>query len=326
MSRRPSRGALVAMLAGVLLGCAREQDAQAQGGQDGRGGAVRFVDPQEVMLESLNGDRRAARLPPLGLDPELERVVQAYADELTAAARPLRNPGAQELMDRLEARGYKAFRLVSGFAQAGGDFAGVLRQWRSGDPQTFQRLTAAEVNDFALGVGDIRGQPFYLAVGAVKRAEHYGEIGETLTISADRTRNQILAAINEARADAKAKPLQRSPLLDGAAQAYAEDMLRRGYYGHFSPEGQDVMDRVKASGYRPYKVAENVASGQASAAQVVEGWLDSAAHYHNLSDPDYRETGIGIAAGMGDDGEYHFLWVQIFAEPAFGFKPAKPGS
>lgn len=52
---------------------------------------------------------------------------------------------------------------------------------------------------------------------------------------------------------------------------------------------------------------ENIASGQASAAEVVQAWMDSPGHRANILDCDYRTTGTGYAPD--DTGPY---WTQTF--------------
>jgi hypothetical protein len=46
-------------------------------------------------------------------------------------------------------------------------------------------------------------------------------------------------------------------------------MLAGGFYGHFSPAGTSVLERVKASGYRPRIAGENLANGPETVDQVV---------------------------------------------------------
>jgi uncharacterized protein YkwD len=290
-------------------------DQSQEGAQETEVAGTRLADPQQVMLDSVNAERRSRRLPPLTLDARLEQVVQAYADELTAARRAPGGDVAQVLMERLQAAGYPPFQLYAGIAQSDGDFAAVLRYWRQSDGATFTNLTMAEVRNFALGVGDVRGRPFYLAVGAVTQAGHFGEVGQALTSDFERSRTEVLDRVNAARGKARRPPLRRQAQLDQVAQAYALDMLQRGFYAHESPEGQDVMDRIVASGYNPMKVGENIASGQSTVRQVVEGWLSSRHHYDNIADPEFVETGIGIAHGPTPGGSYRFLWVQVFGKP-----------
>lgn len=315
MSRRLSSfGPLCLALAwsvGWSLACYAADEAQEESEIAG----TRLSDPQQVMLVSVNAERLARRLPPLTLDARLEQVVQAYADEMTAARRAPGGDVAQVLMGRLQAAGYSPFQLYAGIAQSDGDFAAVLRYWRENDGATFGNLTLAEVRNFTLGVGDVRGRPFYLAVGAVTQAGHFGELGEALTSEFERSRAEVLDRVNAARAKARLPPLRRQAQLDQVAQAYALDMLRRGFYAHRSPEGQDVMDRIQASGYNPIKVGENIASGQSTVRQVVDGWLGSRHHYDNIADRSFVETGIGIAHGPTADGSYRFLWVQVFGQP-----------
>ena len=54
-------------------------------------------------------------------------------------------------------------------------------------------------------------------------------------------------------------------------------------------------------------VAENVASGQMSAREVVDGWLNSPGHRRNI-EGNFKLTGIGLARG----GNGMIYYTQIF--------------
>jgi uncharacterized protein YkwD len=55
-------------------------------------------------------------------------------------------------------------------------------------------------------------------------------------------------------------------------------------------------------------IGENIACGQRSAAEVVEGWMNSPGHRANILKPDFTHIGVGYATG-GRAGTY---WTQLF--------------
>jgi uncharacterized protein YkwD len=108
-------------------------------------------------------------------------------------------------------------------------------------------------------------------------------------------------------------PLTRSPLLDQAARAHAEDMARKSFLAHTGSDGSNPGERAARAGYDWHTIAENVASGQTSADDIAATWLDSAGHCANLMDAKYSETGIGYALNPGDGRDIY--WVQVYADP-----------
>jgi uncharacterized protein YkwD len=119
----------------------------------------------------------------------------------------------------------------------------------------------------------------------------------------DAIRMDVLTLINKERAARKLTPLKRSSLLEGTAQAHADDMLRRKFFSHTSPDGKTPEKRMQAAGYNGVLFGENVAKGQRTAADVMKSWMASSMHRANILKPDFRDVGIGYAGG---------LWVQNF--------------
>ena len=107
-------------------------------------------------------------------------------------------------------------------------------------------------------------------------------------------------------------PLTRSPALDAAARAHAEDMARNSFLAHTGSDGSNPGERVSRAGYHWDVVAENVASGQTSADDIAATWLESPGHCDNLMDAKYTETGIAYALNPGDGRDIY--WVQVYAE------------
>lgn len=113
--------------------------------------------------------------------------------------------------------------------------------------------------------------------------------------------------VNRHRAAAGCPPLA---LLDGAARAaqgHADDMARRGYFSHVSPEVEGLAERLAREGVRLRMAAENIALDPASPELVLNGWLRSAGHRQNLENCRYTHHGVGERTGR---------WTHVFVTPA----------
>lgn len=130
--------------------------------------------------------------------------------------------------------------------------------------------------------------------------------------------DQVIALTNQARADNGLPSLTANPLLTTAAQKHAEAMAAAEFFDHTNPKtGDQPGDRVTAEGYRWSVVAENIAAGDATPAEVVAGWLNSPGHRANILNKDVREIGVGYVFKANDTFPgptgYHHYWVQVFA-------------
>ena len=81
------------------------------------------------------------------------------------------------------------------------------------------------------------------------------------------------------------------------AKIQAQNMARFQKMAHNIPESQlpNLGDRARYVGYPFGRLAENVALGYPNAETVVQGWMNSRGHRHNILDGTVEETGIGIA-------------------------------
>ena len=122
---------------------------------------------------------------------------------------------------------------------------------------------------------------------------------------------EVVAATNVERARHGLPALTVDARLGAAAQDHSDDMVRRAFFSHDNPDGAQVWDRALARGYRYRKVAENIAAGQRSAAEVVAGWMDSPGHRANILDRELTQIGVGHALG----GSYGTTWTQVFGTP-----------
>ncbi|MDB5658795.1 MAG: hypothetical protein JWS10_1410 [Cypionkella sp.] len=135
------------------------------------------------------------------------------------------------------------------------------------------------------------------------------------------TENQVLLAVNKARAGAGCAALSTSSKLQAAARGHAKSMAQNNFFGHSSKNGGKFSNRVKAQGYRYSKVAENIGAGQSSSAGIMRDWMVSSGHRKNILDCGLTETGIAVvyqaddAPLKGQKYAMKYYWVQVFARP-----------
>jgi uncharacterized protein YkwD len=105
-----------------------------------------------------------------------------------------------------------------------------------------------------------------------------------------------------------APPLTWNNKLEDAAAGHAKDMARHNYFNHKSQDGRSMENRIVSAGYtfkgfKSFAIGENIAAGQTSIAEVMDGWFKSEGHCKNLMNPDFKEVGVA---------QYKNYWVQDF--------------
>ena len=110
---------------------------------------------------------------------------------------------------------------------------------------------------------------------------------------------RVLELVNEERSKQGLAPLQMDQtLLDCAMQRAAELSI---LFSHTRPDGACIFEMD------PKIYAENVAAGQASAAQVMDSWMNSEGHRENILTAEFQSIGIGCFR-IGNV----YYWVQNF--------------
>jgi uncharacterized protein YkwD len=113
----------------------------------------------------------------------------------------------------------------------------------------------------------------------------------------------LFQAINRARVQHHLRPVAASPRLHWAARWHSSDMLAHDYFGHTSPTGGTLYDRIVHSGFLTegtWWAGETLAWGTGTTGDpdsVVRMWLGSPEHRAILLSPLYRFVGIGRARG-----------------------------
>ncbi|WP_141698966.1 CAP domain-containing protein, partial [Candidatus Marithrix sp. Canyon 246] len=123
---------------------------------------------------------------------------------------------------------------------------------------------------------------------------------------------ELLRLTNLERQKAGVAALSLSNQLNQAAQNHADDMARNNYFSHTGLNGSKPWDRAKAAGYNDSYVGENIAAGNTSPADVIQGWMNSQGHRENILNSNYTEIGFGYS--HLDSSQYRHYWVQVFGK------------
>jgi uncharacterized protein YkwD len=132
---------------------------------------------------------------------------------------------------------------------------------------------------------------------------------------------ETLRRVNAARAAGQqcgwrrmppAPPLRWNGNLQAAATGHSQDMARRNYFDHRSPEGRTVSERVRARHY-PWKwVGENLAGGDRNIASAVQGWIDSPSHCENMMNP--RFVDVAVACVGNPRSQWGTYWTMVLGK------------
>ena len=117
---------------------------------------------------------------------------------------------------------------------------------------------------------------------------------------------RVVELVNEERAKAGLAPLTLQKNITQAAQVRAEECERS--FSHTRPDGRNFSSALTEAGV-PYRGSgENIAWGQRTPEQVMEGWMNSAGHRANILNEKYTSIGVGYyqnASGVN-------YWSQLF--------------
>ncbi|MFJ5733035.1 CAP domain-containing protein [Streptomyces paradoxus] len=262
-------------------------------------GASPAPDP-DGFLPLVNSARSAAGSPLLCLDARLVSAAREHAAAMAAAGRlGVETRDGVSVYQRVVGSGFTYLaigeHLVSGPRTAAEFVAYCVRTdgpRRTLHDPAFTHAGLAYVHDGP------SGDTFWTALWA--RPFTPDGLAGTAAAVTDLT--------NRERARAGLAPLAPDPLLTTAAQAHSADMVARAFYAHTAPDGSQPWDRAAAAGSTRRAIGENIACGQRSPADVVEGWMNSPGHRANILKPGFTHIGIGFAGG-GRAGTY---WTQLF--------------
>lgn len=107
---------------------------------------------------------------------------------------------------------------------------------------------------------------------------------------------QMLALVNQARAEAGLEPVALDPQLTDVARKHSLDMFARGYFAHNTPDGRTPFDRIESAGITYRTAGENLALAP-TLTLAHTGLMNSPGHRANILRPEFGRVGIGIIDG-----------------------------
>lgn len=119
----------------------------------------------------------------------------------------------------------------------------------------------------------------------------------------------MIVLVNKERTNLGIAPLTLDAKLQGIARFHSEDMFKRGYFSHYSPEGETVADRAERFSVSFSIIGENLAFAP-SLDLAHDGLMKSPGHRANILSTDFRKIGIGIM----DGGIYGKMFTQVFSD------------
>lgn len=151
--------------------------------------------------------------------------------------------------------------------------------------------------------------------------------------------HRVHEIINAQRRANNSSELGWDEALSKLARAHSEDMAKRKYFKHITPEGLTPMKRAEAAGYKVCMLmGENIFQNnlysrvieerkrksiektydwnslEKIAQTTVKGWMDSPDHRKNILDKNYTREGIGVAIDEEDDGKVYVTQMFCGAE------------
>lgn len=122
---------------------------------------------------------------------------------------------------------------------------------------------------------------------------------------------QVVDLVNQERAKAGLSPLTENAALSNVAEVKAEDLRDNNYFSHTSPVYGSPFDMMKQFGIKYTTAGENIAKGQRSPEEVMNGWMNSEGHRANILNSSFTEIGVGYVT----DSNGNTYWVQMFIRP-----------
>ncbi len=120
--------------------------------------------------------------------------------------------------------------------------------------------------------------------------------------------NEVVRLVNVERSKQGLAPLKSNWQLSRVARYKSQDMINNNYFSHTSPTFGDPFKMIKDFGINYRTAGENIAYGQNSAQEVMNGWMNSQGHRSNILNSKFSQIGVGLAI----DQSGRKYWTQMF--------------
>ena len=121
--------------------------------------------------------------------------------------------------------------------------------------------------------------------------------------------DKMLSLVNQERASRGIMALDSWNKLTDVARSHCQDMLQRGYFSHYTPNGLSPFDRMAQADIEYSFAGENLALAP-SVDLAMKGLMQSPGHRENILSVNFRRIGIGVI----DAGVYGEMFCQEFTD------------
>lgn len=116
---------------------------------------------------------------------------------------------------------------------------------------------------------------------------------------------RIVELVNEEREKAGLNPVTLDAAASSAAMLRSREIVSS--FSHTRPNGSSFSTALKEQGISYRRAGENIAWGQRSPEQVMEGWMNSSGHRANILGESFTHIGVGYHQENGVN-----YWTQLF--------------
>lgn len=117
---------------------------------------------------------------------------------------------------------------------------------------------------------------------------------------------QVVKLVNAERAKAGLPALEVKADITAAANVRAKEIKQ--VFSHTRPDGSNFSSVLKEQNVSYRGAGENIAWGQKTPEQVMNGWMNSSGHRANILNKNYKNIGVGYY----QDEKGTNYWVQLF--------------
>jgi uncharacterized protein YkwD len=306
MAGGTNRGAVIRGMAGIIGVCVAcwIPAPIARAGQDDKAPAPASpapggLPPELVELVALhNREREAEKLEPLVANARLSAAALTQARDM-AEHEKMTHEGSDgsKFNERIERQGYVGRRLAENVAWGQTMPAEVMREWMK-SPHHRENILGSFSEIGVAHATSAEGRRYWCATFGLPPVPKLDQGAATAG---------LVAAVNQARAQAGKPPMRVSPKLSKAAQKVAEALTA---LGNLDKGETSYAAEVRQAGYRFRLLGEARGSGQPTPVEAVKSWLD---------DPYNRENFLGrfsdIGTGYAVTEKGLSFWMVFLAVP-----------
>lgn len=117
---------------------------------------------------------------------------------------------------------------------------------------------------------------------------------------------QVVNLVNQERAKAGLSPVTADTSIQAAAQVRAKEIEKS--FSHTRPDGSSFSTALTQQGVTYRGSGENIAWGQKTPEQVMNGWMNSDGHRANILNKNFTKIGVGYHQNASGTN----YWTQIF--------------